>query len=164
MEQFQELRGDARKRLKNADYLITMTYPRVKDNKLLIAAVDNLSQALDLSLSSVLSYERLFKRIPPYHDELASRLSSFAQNVAPRYGIDKNYIRLIQDLDILVKAHKQSQVEFARKGMFVIASDSYELKTLKPEDVKIYVERAKKFVQDNETIVSQNEPIFGRRI
>jgi hypothetical protein len=44
MEEFQELKKEARERLKNADHLITMTYPLVKDNRLLLAAIDNLSR------------------------------------------------------------------------------------------------------------------------
>lgn len=163
MENFQELRGEARARLKNADYLITMTYPLVKDNKLLIAAVENLAQALELSLSSVLHYERLNKRIPPFHEELDSKLNIFSENVLPRYKIDRNYIKLINELSGLVKAHRESPVEFVRKDKFVIASESYELRQLTPQGVREYVEKAKRFIQDMETIVSQDEHLSGRR-
>jgi len=164
MEKFQELRGEARQRLKNADHLITMTYPMVKDNKLLIAAIENLYQAIELSISSVLNYERLFKRITPFHEEFQSKFNVFSQNVAPRYNIDRSYIKLIQDMSDLVRAHKQSPVEFARKDKFVIASESYELRQLTPQSVKDYVEKSKRFIQDMEIIVSQDEHIFGRRV
>ncbi len=200
MEKFQELRGEARHRLKNADHLITMTYQMVKDNKLLLAAVENLYQALELSITSVLSYERMFKRIPPFHDELPSKLNIFSQNIAPKYNIDmsetvrgarlgastqgkltvsehaqkhapgcspevfdKSYLKLIQDIGDIVKAHKLSPVEFTRSDKLVIASESYELRQLTPGLVKSYVEKSKKFVQDMEIIVSQDEHIPGRR-
>ena len=163
MKKFQELRGEARLRLKNADHLITMTYPLVKDTKLLIAAVENLAAALELSLSSVLTYERSLRRIPPFHDELESKLNIFSQKLAPKYNIDKSYIKLIQDMDGLVRAHKLSPVEFVRKDKFVMASDSYELRALTPQGVKEYVEKARKFIQDMETIVSQDEHLSRRR-
>ena len=163
MEKFQELRGEARLRLKNADHLITMTYPLVKDNKLLIAAVENLAEALKLSLTSVLTYERNLKRIPPFHDELESKLNIFSQKLAPRYNIDKSYIKLIHELTGLVNAHRESPVEFVRKDIFVMASESYELRALTPQGVKEYVERAKRFIQDMETIVSQDEHLSRRR-
>ncbi len=164
MEKFQELRGEARQKLKNADHLITMTYPMVMDNKLLMAAVENLHQALELSISSVLQYERLFKRIAPFHEEFPSKLNAFIQGIMPNYHIDKSYLKLIQDIDDLVKAHRKSPVEFARKDKFVIASESYELRQLTHQSVKDYLEKSKRFIQDMEIIVSKDEHIFGRRV
>jgi hypothetical protein len=163
MEKFQELRGEARLRLKNADHLITMTYPLVRDTKLLMAAVENLAKALELSLTSVLTYERNLKRIPPFHEQLDSKLNIFSQKVAPRYNIDRSYIKLIQDMDGLVRAHKKSPVEFVRKDKFIIASESYELRQLTLQGAKEYVERAKRFIQDMETIVSKDEHLSRRR-
>ena len=162
MEKFQELRGEARLKLKNADHLITMTYQMVKDNKLLMAAVENLYQALELSITSVLSYERMFKRVQPFHNELSSKLNIFYQDIAPKRNIDKSYLKLIQDIGDIVQAHKLSSVEFTRKDRLVIASENYELRELTPELVKNYLEKSKKFIQDMEIIVSQDEHIHGR--
>jgi hypothetical protein len=164
MEKFQELRGEARHKLKNADYLITMTYPMVKDSKLLIAAVENLAQALELSITSVLTYERAYKLIPPFQNELPSKLNIFSQNVCPKHNIDKSYLKLIQDISDIVKAHKESPVEFIRKDKLVIASERYELRQLTPGSVKDYLEKSKRFIQDMEIIVSKDEHISRRRI
>jgi len=162
MEKFQELRGEARQKLKNADYLVTMTYPQIKDNKLLLAAAENLSQALNTSVLSVLYYERLFKRIPAFHEDPESALDSFVKTVMPRYPIDKNYIKLIAELNSLVKLHKESPVEFSRNDKFVIASESYRLMEISPGIMRDYLEKSKRFIQDIEIIVSKDESIFRR--
>ena len=164
MEKFQEYRQEARQKLKNADHLVTMAYPMVGDNKLLLVAVKNLAEALNLSVLSALAYERLQRRIPPFHDDKESALNSFERDVAPRYKIDTNYIKLITDLNELVRLHKDSAVEFSRKDKFVIASETYRLMELSQGLLKDNLERARRFIESMEIIVSKDEPIPRRRI
>src|SRR3989338_1590780 len=115
MEKFQELRDSAGKKLKIADYMLTMTYPLVKDPKLLLSVVENLFLAYSYSISSLLHYERLFKRIPPFHDDFSSKLDLFMDKCLERYGIDEENIRIIRDLREIIVAHRKSPVEFSRK-------------------------------------------------
>lgn len=157
MEKFQEYEREARQKLKNADFLVTMTYPMVKENKLLIAAAENLADALNLSVLSALAYERLNRRIPPFHTDTESALNSFERDVAPRYKIDKNYIKLITDLNDLVKLHKESAMEFSRKDKLVIASGSYRIKELSQDLMKQNLEQAKRFIESMEIIVSSEK-------
>ena len=77
MEKFQELRDAANKKLQLADHILTMTYPIVKDPKLLLSVVENLFLAFSYGIGSVLHYERLFKRIPPFPDNFASKFELF---------------------------------------------------------------------------------------
>ena len=155
MEEFQELKKEARERLKNADHLITMTYPLVKDNRLLLAAIDNLLQALELSLASILSYELKYQRVPPFQEDLPSRIRLFSEKVAPRYKIDKNYIKLITDLEEIIKFRKDSPVEFNRGDKYIIASPEFKLREITLPVTKDYLEKAKRFIESMEILVSK---------
>lgn len=161
MEIFQEYRQKAREKLKIADHMLTMTYPLVKDSKILLTVVENLFMALTNSMSSVLYYERAFKRIPPFQNTFDSKFNSFRARVVPRYKIDKQYVTLINEIKDIIVMHKKSPVEFTRKDVFVIASDSYNLKKISEANIKEYIASAKKFIAEMEEIVKKDEQIFN---
>ena len=114
MEKFQELRDLSKKKIQLADHILTMTYPIVKDSRLLLAVLENLFLSLTYSMSSVLYYERLFKRIPSFPDNFAVKLSLFKDKCAPQYNIKEEHIRLIQEVREIIVAHKKSPVEFQK--------------------------------------------------
>ena len=66
MEQFQIERELAKQKIKVADHIISVTYPLVKDPKLLLGVLENIHSALMHCISAILEYDRLFKRIPPF--------------------------------------------------------------------------------------------------
>ena len=77
MEQFQEAIEKANQKLKIADHMIFMTYPLVRDNRLLLSIIQNIFLALTNSMSSILYYERLFKKIPSFNDNFDSKFTIF---------------------------------------------------------------------------------------
>ncbi|MBS1267051.1 MAG: hypothetical protein MAG795_01022 [Candidatus Woesearchaeota archaeon] len=160
MEKFQAARNKASKRLKIADHMMVMTYPLVKDSKLLLAVLENLFLALTNSVASVLYYERLFKRIPPFHDTFESKFNRFRSKIVPKYNIDMKYVKMIKEIKDIIVMHKKSPVEFTRKDKFVIASKNYKIKTISVEQIKEYIKDTKSFVAQMEEIVSKNEQIF----
>ncbi|MFH1399588.1 MAG: hypothetical protein ABIG95_05755 [Candidatus Woesearchaeota archaeon] len=160
MERFQEYREKARQKLKIADHMITMTYPLVRDTRLLLSVIENIFLALTNSIASVLYYERLFKRIPPFHDTFDSKLNMFKSKIVPKYSVDKVYLEMINDIKDIIIQHKKSPVEFTRKDVFVIAGESYALKTVTVDQIKKYIGMSKNFISRMEEIVSKDEQIF----
>jgi hypothetical protein len=160
MEQFQESRQNAIRKLSVADHMLTMTYPLVQDPKLLLAVLENVFSAMENAMSSVLHYERLFKRIPAFQDSFESKLTVFKSRVQPKYKINEEYINLLYELREIIVEHKRSPVEFARKDKFVICSDNYKMKAISVPEIKKYIAKAKLFVQTAGFIVSKNEGIF----
>ena len=129
MERYEELRDIARKKIKVADYMLTMTYPMIKDPKLLLAVMENVFLALTNSVGSLLHYERVFKRVPPFQDTFVSKFSTF-KKCSKRYNIDETQIMMINEIKEIILQHKKSSVEFTRNDSFIICSDDYHMKTI----------------------------------
>ena len=138
-----------------------MTYPLVKDSRLLLAVVENLFLSLSYAMSSILYYERIFKRVPPFSDNFTIKLELFKDKCVDKYKIDKDYIKLMQDIKEIIVEHKKSPVEFQRKDKFVICNGSYRIRTISVHEIKNYISKAKLFIGNANTIVSNNEGIFN---
>ena len=160
MERFQAARAKAEKSIMIADHMLFITYPLVKDNKLLMAILENIYIAFSQSLDSVLYYERLFKRIPPFHDTFESKFNIFSTKIVERYGVGKQYLEAMKQVEALVKDHKNSPIEFIREGKFVICSKDYSMKTITVDELKNFIRLAKNFIKLNNNIVEKNEYIF----
>lgn len=163
MERFQETRDFAVKHYKTADHMLFMTYPLVKDPKLLLAVTDNVFLALKNSMASILYHDRIFKRIPIFQDNFESMFNMFRYKSALLNKVDKEYITLIQDIHEIIQEHKKSPVEFSRKDSYIICSKDYEFKTISTNKLKDYLLKTKKFLRLMESIVSKNERIFTQR-
>ncbi len=160
MEKFQESRDSAKKNIKIADHMLSVTYPLVKDNKLLLAVIENIFLAYTNTIGSLLYYERLFKRIPPFQENFESKFNMFKEICVLKYNIDKSYIADIQDMKNIIIAHKKSPVEFARKDRFVICSNNYKLETISVNEIKKHIDKAKLFIQEINNITNKDEGLF----
>jgi len=160
MEKFQEVRDKAKKNIQIADHMLSITYPLVKDTKLLLAIIENVFLAYTHSMSSVLYYDRLFKRIPHFQDNFESKFNIFKEISASKYGVDADHLKHIQEIKEIIVEHKKSPIEFVRKDRFVICSDNYRMKSIGVEEIKNYITKAKLFIQEMDNITKKNEGIF----
>lgn len=161
MEKFQEAREKALENLRIADHMVSVTYPLLKDNKLLLAAMENLFLSLTHAMNAILYYDRLFKRVPPFSDTFEVKFDLFRKSCVPRYNIGKSHPALIREVRDILVSHKKSPVEFSRKDTFVICSPDYRLRTISVKELKEYLTEAKVFIQSMVRIVQHNEGIFG---
>ncbi|MBN1386521.1 hypothetical protein JW968_06135 [Candidatus Woesearchaeota archaeon] len=161
MESYQVLRDEAKKRLSTADHMLTQTYPMVNDPKILIAVLQNLHSSLDKALCSILEHERHFKRIPPYHNSFTSRLNLLRTKFAVQYGLE-DLVKLMDNVDSKLAQHKDSPIEFARKGQFVICDKRYNVQTLSVPELKQSIKIAKSVMNRIEDLTSKNERILER--
>ncbi len=161
MEKFKELRERAKQNIKVADHMITMSYPMFKDPKILVSAINSLMQAADNSITSMLEYEKLFKKIPAYHDSIDVKFNVFRQKIIPKYDLTRNHEKIIKTLLDLSCAHKDSSMEFPRKDKFVMCSDTYEMRTIKVTDLKSLIKDVKQLVEDAYQVTQKNDRIFN---
>jgi hypothetical protein len=161
MEQFQEAMEKASQKLKIADHMIFMTYPLVKDNRLLLSVIQNLFLSLSSAMSAILYYERMFKKIPSFNDNFDAKFTAFRANCVERLKIDDKYVKMISDIKDIIIEHKKSPVEFTRQNKFVICSSSYRMRTITIDEIKKYISETRLFIQEANNIVSRNGRIFA---
>ena len=160
MEKFQEVREKAKKNIKIADHMLTVTFPLVKDTKLLLSVIENIFLGYTNAIAALLYYERLFKKIPPFQETFESKFNMFRDRCVKKHNIDKSYIIEVQDIRDIILEHRKSPIEFKRGDKFVICSDDYNIKSVSAQDIKKYVDKAKVFIEQIDTIVSENDRLF----
>ena len=146
MEKLKSLLYDANKLFETADHLAYVTYPLIKDTKLLTTVADNLHNALLKSMEALLHYDRLYKRIPPYGTSFIEMFQIFKSRCAPRYSIPREGIMVLQDLHEFIETRKKSTLEFSRRDKFVIATREYRLSALTLDKLKNYIYQSKRFL------------------
>lgn len=161
MEYFQELRERARQKIHTADHMLTITYPLVKDPKLLLAVLENIAEALDNGITAVLEHERLFKKLAPFNDHPQIKLALFKQHIGSKHPIEEKNIRMIHDINTLLHNHKKSSVEFIRKDRFVMSDNNYRLQTLDREKLKHWLSQSKSFVNQLYEMTTHHDALFG---
>ena len=123
-----------------------VTYPLIKETKLLLNIINNLNLALLNCMYAFLLYERYYKRTMGIPDNLKGKLDLLL-HLGIRYGIKREDIDLIKGINEIVEAHKKSPIEFTRKEKFVIFNNSYSsYKSVDIDSVKKYISKAKVFI------------------
>lgn len=145
MEAYQRLRQEAKKKISLADHMLFVTYPLVKDTKLLLAVLENIFLAMTHSVGYLLYYERALKRVPPFFDTFESKYRIYTEKCQDKYEFDPVYMEMFRSVKEIIIAHKRSPIEFAKKDQFVICSDDYELKILELPEIKEFVAKTKQF-------------------
>ncbi|MEW6062748.1 MAG: hypothetical protein AB1571_00025 [Nanoarchaeota archaeon] len=145
MEKFQEHALLAKRAFQTADHLAYVTYPLLKEVKLIITITENLYIAAANLMDTVLEYDRLYKRIDPLVNDFEIRFDVFKNDCAKRHNINMEFAGLILELRNVINSHKKSPMEFTKGDKFIIASQNYQLKTLTIDSIKNYVSKVRDF-------------------
>lgn len=156
MEKFHILKQKANKDYRMADHLLKVTYPLIKDTKLLLNITENIFSAFDNSMSAILHHERLFKLVPAFNDNFESRIQLFHRKCVPRFNIDKKYLSLVLDLKETLQLHKKSPVEFSKQDRFIICTGDYQTKAITANQLKDYLVKVYEFIDIMDQITSRN--------
>lgn len=152
MEKFVQNLITAEKTIQTADHMIYVTFPLIKDKRLLFKILQEMKNAIALCINSILQYEYLYKRIKLYKD---SRLNFriFIEKCVPRYGITKEEMNLILDLFDFVEKHKESPFEFIKDEKLVILSNGLRPKTMSVEKTKEFMVVAKSILKKTQEMI-----------
>ncbi len=157
MEAYQRVKQEAKKKISLADHMLSVTYPLVQDSKLLLAVLENIFLALTHTMATLLYYERMYKRVPPFFDTFESKYRLFSEKCVPRYALEEDYLHFLRDIKEILMAHKRSPIEFSRKDQFVICSEDYQLKILHPADIKVFMAKTKGFFNMVDSLLTELE-------
>ncbi len=125
MEKYTELLEEAKKHFKIADHLAYVTFTLLKENRLIIKILSELSVSASCLIKAFLYYEYAFKRIKISGDA-QKNLRTFISDVALKYMSGEDLKNIIYILEVN-KKHIDSHIEFVRKDKFVILlGDKYE--------------------------------------
>ncbi len=142
MEKFLENLFEAEKIIKKLDHMIYVTYPLIRDKRLLLRILVETKIAIAKCINSILHYEYLYKRIRLSKDS-SENLRIFKIKCAPRYDINFTEIKLIIELFNIIEKHKKSPFEFRKEDKIVILSDKSDPKIIIFEDTKKFLTLAK---------------------
>jgi len=146
MEKFIEYLDEADRIIKTIDHMIYITFPLIKDKKLLLKILLETKTAIAKCINSILQYEYLYKRIK-LHKEPKINFKIFIEKCSPRYNIQEQEIKLILELFNLAEKHRQSPMEFMRNEKIVILSENSEPETLTLEKTKEFLQLSKNMLE-----------------
>jgi len=135
----------AKKSLEIADHLTYMTFPIVKENRLLLKVLDELYLSIINAINAILQYEYLYKRVQIYQDA-KENFRSF-QRIAVRYNINQEQLNKIIEILNLAEKHKKSPFEFSKDGKIVIMSDNLRIETINIDKIKGFILETKDFLR-----------------
>jgi hypothetical protein len=146
--EFHTLRIQALEKLKVADHLVSTTYSLVREPKLLVSVIENICQALELTMQALIEYEKNFISIPKYNPDFENIMELFRRKIVTKYGIHNDIVSFITDMKKTLDDHKKASVEFTKKETFVMSDNDYRLTTLNVDDVKKTLLKARKHVDE----------------
>ena len=128
----------AKKAITNADHLYSVTYKAIGDEKLFLSIINKIYDALESSMIYNI-YNKTTNR-----EKFTARLVHLRQE--PDNHLSEDDFEFFSLITKLIDEHEKSNVEFARKKSFVIASDDYVLHTLNEKSIDDYIKKAKEIV------------------
>lgn len=155
MEKFLENIVAAEKKIQTADHMIYVTFPLIKDKRLLLKILQEIKNAVMDCISSILQYEYLYKRITLYKNP-KSNFKIFIEKCTPRYQITKEEINLILELFDFIEKHKESPFEFIKDDKVIILSNSLNQKTLTIEKTKEFLMLVKNILRKTRETFKKN--------
>lgn len=155
MRKFLENIYEAEKIINKLNHMAYVTYPIVKDKKLLLKILVETKIAIARLINSILQYEFLFKRIRIYKDP-KENMKTFINKCAPKYNISQNQVNLIIELFDIVDMHKNSTFEFRKDEKLVILNGNSSPKVIVFEDIKEFLGIARQILEDLKKEISNS--------
>lgn len=154
-KQFLDELIDVEKLWTSADHFIYVTLPVVKDERLILRALEVLHKALVKNISIILKFEYMYKRIGLSSDTRAN-LETFFRKCIRNYGLNESEQEILKEVISLGKRHKESEIEFPRRGKIIIVngSGSFELS----------LERMKEFLRVGRKLLENTNKNFAGTI
>ncbi len=154
MEKFLSSLEIAAKTIKTADHMAYITFPLLKDKRLLIKILSEIYLAMLNIVNAVLQYEYYYKRIILYKDARMN-FNTFVERCSSRYSISQEDVKRILDIFTIIEKHKQSPMEFVRREKLVIMSDDMQTESISIERLKEYLILSKELLRKVSEVINR---------
>jgi len=141
---FQNLE-QAQKAFQIADHMTYITFPLVKEKRLLLKVLSELSNSVLNTINAILQFEHAWKRIQIYNDAKAN-FETF-KKIVPSYQVSPEQLAKLIEIIKLAEKHKKSPFEFVKNDRIVIMSDNMQTETLNLEKIKEFILVTKDFLK-----------------
>lgn len=139
----------AEKKIQNANHLIYMTYPIVKNQKLIPKILSEIKESILATISAILQYEYLLQNIE-LEDDSKSNFQIFIKKCAPKYSIA--YSELLQTKKIiqLAQDHSASSMTVSKNDSIILLSKNMKKSTIALEDTKNFLQIARRIFKKSQ--------------
>jgi len=144
---------EAKKTLRIADHMIYITYPVLKENRLLVKVLEEIHLAVQKTVEMILKHEYDMKRVKIYSDPKLN-FTIFEQKCAFRYNLTSGELAGIKQIIELFNYHKSSPVEFVRQNKFIMMSDDLRTESITQQKLKGLLSIAKEVIRKAEISIS----------
>jgi hypothetical protein len=121
-------------RLSNADYILTQTYPLLKDPKILLAVLENINLAINdiisLATKNYLNKNNSNKSNLSFKDDY----DLFKRNYSKHIGV-------VKEIRSLWENRKECTVEFIKNDKLYLCSNDYEIRIISEDEMKKFLSK-----------------------
>lgn len=157
MNEIKALQDESEQKIKTADHLLSITYPVVKEPKLLILVIENVFESLSLMIDWALQTEKIYKK--EYETNFDEKFSIFKRKIVTKYDINKDIIQFIEKIKTIVEEHKKTAVTFIRKEKLIITDENYNLTKITPDECKKIILKAKSSIKIIQDLIEKEQDI-----
>ncbi|HIJ11012.1 TPA: hypothetical protein HA278_03050 [Candidatus Woesearchaeota archaeon] len=136
-----------------AFHLLKVTYPLIQDPKLLMGIVTNISNSYQAAVEAILAYERQLQLVPAYGTRFIEKWNTFRAKSATRNKVDNVHLDNVERLQEMLQKHKESPVDFSKKGRFVLTGQDYAIQTVGEKELQEFLNHNKAFLAKMDAIV-----------
>lgn len=150
-----KLLEQAENSLRLVDHMVYITYPLIKENRLLQKIIEQLGEIAENIVKAALFYEYIYKRIQiPTSQEHYFNL--FKAKCTNSFEINTTETSLMEELFDLIEKHKNSPLEFSRKDKLVIMSNGLRAEAINIERLKKYLNVLKIVLHKTKTKITKH--------
>ena len=145
LEKYQASLLQAKRHLQTADHLAYITFPIIKEKRLLLKVLEEANYALLNTINAILQYEYLRKQTRIF-SSTQENLNLF-KKLAPNYNISNLELNKLLEIIEISEKHKKSSFEFTKDDKIVITSEGMHTDSITYERIKLYLMEIKEFMR-----------------
>ena len=150
MDEHEGMMKDALKKIDSTSFLMRQ-YSILDDPKVLLVLLKQTLEAVKKATQSYLQYERKWKRISMVPADFRSQLEMLRK----KHTLEDDKLGMLQDLYEIVTKHKESDIEFSRKGEIFILERNLRINRISQKQVKGFLEHAKLIINQFNQLIHE---------
>lgn len=150
MERVQRFIEEAKETFKSADHLAYITYPMLREPKLIYSIAEKLYIANSRMMDAILYHEYAQKSISVVPIEFETRFNLFKDKLVKKHNISNEAVKMISDLYELVQANRNCPVAFPKDESYNFYCSNTSKKTITIELAKRYLNLTRQLIKQAE--------------